>query len=205
MMYFVNCLVFLLLSLFTRAYVPKKGTHPNHALSSKRRQRSSEFTEMKTLLSKVMDELILVNSKQDTFINVTTTFMNEQNMFNKEQSKKLKSFMKNTANSFKSIENTMENFSRALGRNFEAYNAATIILMANIEGLNSSSMLHSKVFEDPEGLINPGNKQFDVDIFCEKPLVIVECTSHVVADELKKIRKFPHIVRYLEKKYNGTE
>ena len=134
MMYFVNCLVLLLLSLFTRAFVPKKGTHPNHALSSKRRQRSSEFTEMKTLLSKVMDELILVNSKQDTFINVTTTFMNEQNMFNKE----IKSFMKNSTNSFKSIENTMENFSRALGRNFEAYNAATIILMANIEGLNSS-------------------------------------------------------------------
>ena len=126
----------------------------------------------------------------------------EQRNFNKEQI----NFMKNITNSLKSIENRMmEIFSRALGRNFEAYNAATIILMANIEGLNSSSMLHSKVFEDPEGLINPGNKQFDVDIFCEKPLVIVECTSHVVADELKKIRKFPHIVRYLEKKYNGTE
>ena len=75
--------------------------------------------------------------------------------------------------------------------------------MAYITGLNSS-MLHSKVFEDPEGLINPGSKQFDVDIFCENPLVIAECTSHLVADKIEKVRKFPHIVRYLEKKYNGT-
>jgi len=43
-----------------------------------------------------------------------------------------------------------------------------------------------KTFRDPEGRVNPSNKEIEVDIFCQCPLIIGECTSYVKADEISK-------------------
>ena len=89
-------------------------------------------------------------------------------------------------------------FTLALGRSFEAYNIAALRILQEHEGLNVDSFICSKVFPDPNGIINPKNKEFEVDIFCESPLVIGEVTTSLLENEMEKVTKFVKIVNLLE-------
>jgi hypothetical protein len=56
-----------------------------------------------------------------------------------------------------------------------------------------------RVIADPDGFVNPGNNEVEIDIFCENPLIIGECTTFV--KDIKKVEKFCKVKEFVHKEF----
>ena len=69
------------------------------------------------------------------------------------------------------------------------------------EGLTEQHFHQGKKFPDPLGMVNPKNREVEVDLICEDPLIVAECTIHLADNNATKIQKFIRTVAFLENLY----
>ena len=60
----------------------------------------------------------------------------------------------------------------------------------------------SKIFRDPLGKVNPQNFEVEVDLICENPLIVAECTIRLDDDNIDKVERFVRTVAFLEEEFN---
>jgi hypothetical protein len=76
------------------------------------------------------------------------------------------------------------------------------VLVLN-QDIDDRRLVHNKVFKDPNGDINPVNKEVKLDLFCDEPLIIGECTS--VCNTLAKVESFVKKKSFVQKHFPGKE
>jgi len=140
------------------------------------------------------DENSDINLSLKEFINELRVFNNEQRVFNK----RVDTFIIEQSAFNIRLEKKFSSFGKALGKNFEKYNKAVLFLLNSDKNITTSYLIMGKKFLDPNGTINPSNKEIEVDIFCESPLIISECTSFVDSNELNKNKKFVNTIKFIE-------
>ena len=137
------------------------------------------------------------NTKQEAFNTKQEAFNTKQEVFNTKQvaiNEIQKDFIREQRGQSKRILKMLTSFTAAFGKGFEAFSAMTLKVLEDNNGLTEKSLVRSKVFADPNGEINPGNYEFEVDLYCRSPLLVGECTVYVEEDELSKVEKFVKIV-----------
>ena len=152
-----------------------------------------------------IDEVILnfirdqqsFNEKALQFFENQTITNHEQAKVNNEQAKT----MNEQTKTMKKILRVVEEFKFGLGKGFERYNKAVVVVSANHK-VDAKSIAIGKKFADPEGVVNPINKEVEVDIFCSSPLIVGECTTYLDSDELEKVHRFIKTIAFIEKLHN---
>ena len=96
-----------------------------------------------------------------------------------------------------------KNMSEGLGLNFELYNRAILTLL-QLEEISDVEIIVNKKFPDPEGKVHPFNKEFELDLFSEGPLMIAEVTTFLKETELTKVESFIRAKHFIHKLY-GVE
>ena len=103
----------------------------------------------------------------------------------------------------KSLKSMTKNMSEGLGLNFELYNRAILTLL-QLEEISDGEIIVNKKFPDPEGKVHPFNKEFELDLFSEGPLMIAEVTTFLKETELTKVESFIRAKHFIHKLY-GVE
>ena len=83
--------------------------------------------------------------------------------------------------------------------NFEKFNAAWIKRELKQKGLNPTSIEVGYRLADVNGYVNPGSTEFELDIYCAKPLVIGEATTFLKRTELNKLESLVRKADFLGK------
>ena len=118
-------------------------------------------------------------------------FIQEQRGFNKKQETFNKVFVRK-----------LDAFSSTLGRRFEAYNKMVLEILLDLD-YDIAPDLKSIVLPDPNGEVNPTNKEVEIDLFCLKPLLIGECTTFLQADTgIAKIERFIRTKNFVHRIYH---
>ncbi len=90
-----------------------------------------------------------------------------------------------------------------LGTSFEQFNFTWIKQMLINEHPNIQ-LVQNKRFKDPEKIVNCQSDQFELDIFSDKPKVVVECTTFLNETEKDKVYKLDRVKKYFNIKETDT-
>ena len=104
-----------------------------------------------------------LQSDPNNIAELLRNFIHEQRGFNKNQEKFNKIFVRK-----------LDAFSSTLGRRFEAYNKMVLEVIMDLD-CDLAPNFKSIVLPDPNGEVNPVNKEVEIDLFCLKPLLIGDC------------------------------
>ena len=61
---------------------------------------------------------------------------------------------------------------------------------------------HEFIVKTNRFITKDDGEQVEIDVYSENPNIIMECTTFLKANELKKVKKFVETKKYLEKKKN---
>jgi hypothetical protein len=121
----------------------------------------------------------------------------------------LKSLKSHTENRFSYLEKEMKSSRRmlaqiasGLGTDFEKFNAQWVRFYLKKQGFPSDKKLTIRHKEkDLKKEVHPKSSEFEVDIVCWEPFLVVEATSYLGESEFQKLDDFLKKVYFMEKRY----
>lgn len=121
----------------------------------------------------------------------------------KKSTTEVKEFMIDINDQFNQVNIRLDQISSRLGIGPEGNVADLLKFVLKSEVAEDVKDEKHKTFKDLDNSVNENSSEFKVDVFSEKPLVAVECSSYTGRDEFPKIAKMLRMRKFLENRYGG--
>ena len=61
-----------------------------------------------------------------------------------------------------------------------------------------ATLHNAKRFVDIDRIVNPNMAEFELDIFCDNPLLVAECTTYLTSNEFDKVNKLLRVRQFFK-------
>lgn len=131
---------------------------------------------------------------------ILLTFIKKQDTFNTKQD----NFNAKLSVDVRKIEKAVKAISSGFGRGFEGFTQVVLEILLDNEDLDEDKVFRrSVIFPDPYGEVNTKNKEVEIDLFHESPLVIAEVTAYLPSHNVEKVRRFIRTKLFVEKMFHA--
>ena len=114
--------------------------------------------------------------------------------------KNIKKLKDETTKIERCINKQFDYLKRGMGTDLEKFNSSWVEMhIKELFEMDSINIINGKKFEDPNNIVNQKSKEFELDIYCENPLIIGECTTFLYSDEFDKVKKLTRVREYFGK------